>query len=225
MDSSIAQRRLNAIHDHLVPVVTAADAHSVLHANPTAGEFLYEQGYSVVLPEKLQTGKWNVYRSARSPLKLVTRFPDHPDIGTLHDNFVHAVDTFRDYKYLGTRIQVDGTVGEYKWMTYGEAGRARAAIGSGLIYHGIPKGSCIGIYFINRPEWLIVDHACSSYSLVSVPLYDTLGPDAVKFIVNHADVKAIFCMPQTLNSVSLICAPFQATHKLKTPISFGKSNT
>ena len=27
----------------------------------------------------------------------------------------------------------------YKWMTYGEAGSARAAIGSGLIYHGIPK--------------------------------------------------------------------------------------
>ncbi|PPS06355.1 hypothetical protein GOBAR_AA14298 [Gossypium barbadense] len=151
--------------------------------------------------EKLKTGKWNVYRSARSPFKLVTRFPDHPDIGTLHDNFVHAVDTFRDYKYLGTRIQADGTVGEYKWMTYGEAGTARAAIGSGLIYHGIPKGSCIGLYFINRPEWLIVDQACSAYSLVSVPLYDTLGPDAVKYIVNHADVKAIFCVPQTLNSV------------------------
>lgn len=27
----------------------------------------------------------------------------------------------------------------YKWMTYGEAGTARSAIGSGLIYHGIPK--------------------------------------------------------------------------------------
>ena len=27
-------------------------------------------------------------RSARSPLKLVDRFPDHPEIGTLHDNFV-----------------------------------------------------------------------------------------------------------------------------------------
>ncbi|PNX89418.1 long chain acyl-CoA synthetase peroxisomal-like, partial [Trifolium pratense] len=47
-----------------------------------------EQGYSVVLPEKLRTGKWNVYRSARSPLKLMTRFPDHPEIGTLHDSFV-----------------------------------------------------------------------------------------------------------------------------------------
>ncbi|XP_019053177.1 PREDICTED: long chain acyl-CoA synthetase 6, peroxisomal-like isoform X2 [Nelumbo nucifera] len=160
---------------------------------------IMRQGYSVVLPEKLQTGKWNVYRSAQSPLKLVSRFPDHPEIGTLHDNFVHAVETFQDYKYLGTRVRVDGTVGEYKWMTYGEAGTARAAIGSGLIYHGIPKGSCIGLYFINRPEWLIVDHACSAYSYISVPLYDTLGPDAVKYIVNHSSVQVIFCVPQTLN--------------------------
>lgn len=46
---------------------------------------------------------------------------------------------------------------------------------------------------------MIVDHACSAYSNISVPLYDTLGPDAVKFIVNHAAVQAIFCVPQTLN--------------------------
>ena len=32
------------------------------------------------------------------------------------------------------------------------------------------------------------------------------GPDAVKFIVNHANVQAIFCVAETLNSVSsLIC--------------------
>ena len=37
------------------------------------------------------------------------------------------------------------------------------------------QGACIGLYFINRPEWIIVDHACSAYSYVSVPLYDTLG--------------------------------------------------
>ena len=37
------------------------------------------------------------------------------------------------------------------------------------------QGACIGLYFINRPEWVIVDHACSAYSYVSVPLYDTLG--------------------------------------------------
>ncbi|RHN82051.1 putative long-chain-fatty-acid--CoA ligase [Medicago truncatula] len=195
-----AQRRLKAINAHLITAVED-NSSDHLQSNPTAGEFFSEQGYSVVLPEKLQTGKWNVYRSVRSPLKLMNRFPDHPEVGTLHDNFVRAVDTFRDYKYLGTRVRVDGTVGEYKWMTYGEAGTARSAIGSGLIHYGIPKGAGIGLYFINRPEWLIVDHACSAYSYISVPLYDTLGPDAVKYIVNHALVQVIFCVSQTLNSL------------------------
>uniref|UniRef100_A0A2N9EE49 Long-chain-fatty-acid--CoA ligase n=1 Tax=Fagus sylvatica TaxID=28930 RepID=A0A2N9EE49_FAGSY len=203
---SQAQRRLHAIQCHLLSSSTASDdPFSHVQPNVTAAEFVHGslslflyyvcQRYSVVLPEKLQTGKWNVYRSVRSPLKLVTRFADHPEIAT------HAVETFRDYKYLGTRIREDGTVGEYKWMTYGEAGTAREAIGSGLQYHGLQKGACIGLYFINRPEWLIVDHACSAYSYISVPLYDTLGPDAVTYVVNHADVQAIFCVPQTLNTV------------------------
>ncbi|XP_052189751.1 long chain acyl-CoA synthetase 6, peroxisomal isoform X1 [Diospyros lotus] len=200
MDSS-AQRRLRAIQNHIASAAPGGDHQALLRATHAAGEFFLEQGYSAVLPEKLQTGKWNVYRSARSPLTLVSRFPDHPEIGTLHDNFVHSVETFRDYKYLGTRIRFDGTVGEYKWMTYGEAGTARSAIGSGLVYHGIPKGACVGLYFINRPEWLIVDHACSAYSYISVPLYDTLGPDAVKFIVNHAVIQAIFCVPETLSTL------------------------
>ncbi|KAL0675751.1 hypothetical protein Bca4012_003732 [Brassica carinata] len=200
MDStSAARRRINAIHSHLV--TSSRSSPLLLSSNPTAGEFYLDNGYSVVLPEKLSSGKWNVYRSARSPFKLVSRFPDHPDIATLHDNFEHAVHDFRDYKYLGTRVRVDGTVGDYKWMTYGEVGTARTALGSGLVHHGITTGSSVGIYFINRPEWLIVDQACASYSYVSVPLYDTLGPDAVKFIVNHANVQAIFCVAETLNSL------------------------
>ncbi|OAY27923.1 long chain acyl-CoA synthetase 6, peroxisomal [Manihot esculenta] len=190
-----AQRRIQAINSH---VIAAVDTPSQLRLKPAAGEFFSEQGYSVVLPEKLQTGKWNVYRSVRSPHKLVSRFPDNPDIGTLHDNFTRSVDAFRDYKYLGARIRIDGKIGEYKWMTYGEAGTERTRIGSGLRYQGMSNGSCIGLYFINRPEWLLVDHACSAYSFISVPLYDTLGPDAVKYIANHADIRAIFCLPQIL---------------------------
>ncbi|XP_062084757.1 long chain acyl-CoA synthetase 7, peroxisomal-like [Humulus lupulus] len=193
-------RRLQAIQSHLLPPIND-ESPSQINSNVTAGEFALGQGYSVVLPEKLQTGKWNVYRSARSPFKLLSRYVDHPEIGTLHDNFVHSVETFRNYKYLGTRIQLDGTVGEYKWMTFGEAGIAREEIGSALRLNGLQKGACIGLYFINRPEWLIVDHACAAYSYISVPLYDTLGPDAVQYVVNHADVQAIFCVPQTLNSL------------------------
>ncbi|KAL2490534.1 Long chain acyl-CoA synthetase 7 [Abeliophyllum distichum] len=196
---SRTERRIRAIQGHLVPATD--ESLQRISANPTAGEFLNGQRYSVVLPEKLQTGKWNVYRSTLSPLKLVNTFQDHAEIVTLHDNFLHAVETFQDYKYLGTRIRIDGTIGEYKWMTYGEAGTARSALGSGLRHYGLQPGACVGLYFINRPEWLVVDHACSAYSFISVPLYDTLGPDAVKYIVNHADVQAIFCVTSTLNTL------------------------
>ncbi|PWA81480.1 long chain acyl-CoA synthetase 6, peroxisomal [Artemisia annua] len=143
---SKSQRRIQVIQKHFLHEPDTSS--SVLRPYQTAGEYFLEQGYSVVLPEKLQTGKWNVYRSAFSPLKLVSRYRDHPEIATLHDNFVHAVETYGDYKYLGTRVGVDGTVGEYKWMTYREA-----------------------------------------------------GPDAVKFIVNHADVQVVFCVPQTLKDL------------------------
>ncbi|CAI9776320.1 unnamed protein product [Fraxinus pennsylvanica] len=209
MDSR-AERRLQIVRNHLIS--TAGDRPPLLRRHPTDGEFFSEEGYSVVLPEKLQTGKWNVYRSWREPFKLVNRFVDHPKIATLHDNFVHAVEIFRDHKYLGTRVREDGTVGEYQWMTYGEAGAARSALGSGLVKHGIAKGSCVGLYFINRPEWMIVDHACSAYSLISVPLYDTLGPDAVKYIVNHAAAQAIFCVPQTLNILLSFLSEIPTVH-------------
>ncbi|CAN8255732.1 unnamed protein product [Cochlearia groenlandica] len=200
--SSPAQRRLETVRSHIDS--SPAGISTSLSLNVTAASpspFFKEDNYSVVLPEKLETGKWNVYRSAKTPTELVSRFPNHPEIRTLHENFVHAVETYPDVKYLGTRVRPDGTVGEYTWMTYAETATQRQAVGSGLLYHGLYQGSCVGLYFLNRPEWLVVDHACAAYSLIPVPLYDTLGPDAVKFVVNHATLQAIFCVPQTLNTL------------------------
>ncbi|CAG7872260.1 unnamed protein product [Brassica rapa] len=199
--SSPAQRRLQTLRSHLDSSQADDQPSLFLNATASASPFSNEDSYSVVLPEKLDTGIWNVHRSAKSPTKLFSRFPNHPEIGTLHDNFVHAVETYPDNKYLGTRARPNGTIGEYTWMTYAETASARQAIGSGLIYNGINHGACVGLYFINRPEWLVVDHACAAYSFISVPLYDTLGPDAVKFVVNHATLQAIFCVPQTLNTL------------------------
>lgn len=44
-----------------------------------------------------------------------------------------------------------------------------------FLFFLMEQGARVGLYFINRPEWIVVDHACAAYSFISVPLYDTLG--------------------------------------------------
>ncbi|POI31072.1 hypothetical protein CIB84_005177, partial [Bambusicola thoracicus] len=41
--------------------------------------------------------------------------------------------------------------------------------------------------------WIISELACYTYSMVVVPLYDTLGPGAIRYIVNTADISTVIC--------------------------------
>jgi long-chain acyl-CoA synthetase len=62
--ASPEQRRLETIRSHIDTSPTN-DQSSSLFLNATASSaspFFKEDSYSVVLPEKLDTGKWNVYR-------------------------------------------------------------------------------------------------------------------------------------------------------------------
>ena len=43
-----------------------------------------------------------------------------------------------------------------------------------------------------------MDAAVHAYSMVSVPLYDTLGPDAVEYICNHAELACVGCSAAVL---------------------------
>ena len=68
------------------------------------------------------------------------------------------------------------------------------------------------------PDWVLLESACVSYSIVTVPLYDTLGPDAVRYISNHAELSAVACsvtvlpgLMQSLQgcpSIRLVVSPF-----------------
>lgn len=60
---------------------------------------------------------------------------------------------------------------------------------------GLPPGShtLVGLYSQNCPEWILTEQACYTYSLVVVPLYDTLGPDACAFIINQAEINLVVC--------------------------------
>jgi len=77
---------------------------------------------------------------------------------------------------LGTRTGGhDGTPGGYEWISYGAAAAETAAIGAGLLRHGVKQGDKVGIYSVNCAEWLLTEAAIARQACVSVPLYDTLG--------------------------------------------------
>ncbi|KFP97640.1 long-chain-fatty-acid--CoA ligase 5 [Haliaeetus albicilla] len=83
----------------------------------------------------------------------------------------------------------------YQWLTYKQVLDRAQFLGSGLLQKGCKQSSnqFIGIFAQNRPEWIISEYACYTYSMVAVPLYDTLGPEAIIYIVNKADISVVIC--------------------------------
>ena len=96
-----------------------------------------------------------------------------------------AAARFANEPCLGTRtVGHDGTPGGDEWISYGAAAAESAAIGAGLLRHGVKQGDKVGIYSVNCAEWLLTEAAIARQACVSVPLYDTLG--ALRSIVRRA---------------------------------------
>uniref|UniRef100_A0A3Q2XEW8 Long-chain-fatty-acid--CoA ligase n=1 Tax=Hippocampus comes TaxID=109280 RepID=A0A3Q2XEW8_HIPCM len=53
-----------------------------------------------------------------------------------------------------------------------------------------PKGP---YEWMSYQEWTLTELACYTYSLVSVPLYDTLGTEAINYIIDKASISTIAC--------------------------------
>jgi long-chain acyl-CoA synthetase len=46
------------------------------------------------------------------------------------------------------------------------------------------KLKLIGVFSKNREEWFVLDYANMLYGNTMIPLYDTLGPETVPFVLN-----------------------------------------
>lgn len=45
----------------------------------------------------------------------------------------------------------------------------------------------------NRVEWCILEQACNAYGFTIVPTYETLGADAMLYILRETEMKTIVC--------------------------------
>lgn len=116
---------------------------------------------------------------------------------TLYHNFLNGWDIEKGNRPLYGQRTIDpetGKAGKYEWATYDDVKIRMEHIASGLKRVGrMKRQDMVGVFSKNQLEWCLVGHACDRMSYVLVPLYDTLGPDAVPFIVNHTELRVLFC--------------------------------
>eukprot|EP00878_Enallax_costatus_P003626 GHUV01003840.1.p1 GENE.GHUV01003840.1~~GHUV01003840.1.p1 ORF type:complete len:345 (+),score=105.28 GHUV01003840.1:110-1144(+) len=126
------------------------------------------------------------------------------DASTLYELFQNSVRKFGGEKCLGWRPinKETGKAGAYEWMTFDEANEKIQAIASGLSSLGLTKDNRVGVYGVNCPEWMIAMQACNRMSYQCVPLYDTLGENAVQYIINHSEAVAAFCDSKKLGQLA-----------------------
>jgi long-chain acyl-CoA synthetase len=65
----------------------------------------------------------------------------------------------------------------------------------------LQPGTYVGLFGVNSADWFLLDLSMHAYSLVPVPLYDTLGTDVVTFICSHAELAAVCCAATVLSTL------------------------
>lgn len=80
----------------------------------------------------------------------------------------------------------------WRQLTYAELAERVRSLAARLIDRGLDAGDRVAIFAANRPEWTLVDLACASAGLVSVPLYATSTAEQVRYIVADSGCRVAF---------------------------------
>ncbi|KAJ4945828.1 hypothetical protein JOQ06_023506 [Pogonophryne albipinna] len=146
----------------------------------------------------------------------ITHFYD--DATTMYECFLRGVRVSNNGPFLGSRKPKQ----PYEWMSYREVMERSENLGSAFLHKGHSKTTDphIGIFSQNRPEWTISELACYTYSLVSVPLYDTLGTEAILYIIDKASISTVLCDVAEKVELVLDCVK-DRTHSVKTIVLMG----
>lgn len=83
--------------------------------------------------------------------------------------------------------------GQWRHLNWAETWQQVTQIAARLSSLGISKGERIAIFANNCVDWTLVDLAAMYLGVVTVPLYATASPGQIKYILQHANVRLVFC--------------------------------
>ena len=120
-------------------------------------------------------------------------------VETLYDAFQRGLRISPDRQCMGYR---DGD--KYVWTTYSELEKRVKDFGSGLVAEGIKPGGdiYIGIIGINCVDWVVAQLGSVFYSVVFVPMYDTLGDEAMSHILKQTGCQIVVAHPNKVEKMS-----------------------
>lgn len=121
----------------------------------------------------------------------------------------------KDKKFLGFWKQIiDNKYEEkYTWLTNQEAIQKAEQIGSGLLLNNFCplqndwrnfELKMFGIYSQTSLEFVLCEIAAILYGLTTVPIYDTLGEEAMIYIFNQTKMETLFLSQKHVEKICKI---------------------
>ncbi len=109
----------------------------------------------------------------------------------------------KNYKFSGYEERKNGSIsrGDFAFASFKQVFEAATNFGRGLTTLGAKAESNIGIFSVNRAEWVIASLGFYSQNCRTVSLYATLGPNAVEYIINHAETPVVVVSKENLPSL------------------------
>jgi long-chain acyl-CoA synthetase len=80
---------------------------------------------------------------------------------------------------------------QYRSISFTELRRRVELCTLGLSSMGVKKEDKVAIISENRPEWVIADMSIATPGVIDVPVYPTLTPPQIAYILNDAGVKVV----------------------------------
>lgn len=109
--------------------------------------------------------------------------------GTLCRLFFEAIDRFGDAPAL-RRFVDDGP--ELTDLSHADVATLVRQASGGLRALGIEAGDRVAILSDNRPEWAIADYACLVSGVIDVPVYPTLIPEQIAYLLGDSGARLVF---------------------------------
>ncbi len=108
----------------------------------------------------------------------------YPNLGMMFHSVSQKFPTKVAYMYKSQ--------GSYLSKTFDEVHAIVFQLAAGLKTIGVEKGDKILLLSENRLEWALADYAILSLGAITVPIYPTLLPSHIEFIINNSEGKVIF---------------------------------